>query len=257
MSTEVQERSRSHTTHADSTGKVMLSEDKWVARYKHHLIGEGSRPYTGGSGGKPATGTRPSGNGDKTGTRSGGYCGEPSREATKKDKCKYCGKKGHWARECHKKKRDEEAHLVQIGDDEEPSLLMAGVDVAPSREPRCTYCGKKGHWASECHRRIRDETARHDYTVINDVQPSLFMAIAGHNDERAVPASTPAQAGKRIHLNEERAVVQLGDAGHHHDSPASDVWYLDTGVSNHMTGNKGAFSDLDPTVMGTVKFGDG
>jgi hypothetical protein len=37
----------------------------------------------------------------------------------------YSGKKGHWARDCHKKKRDEEAHaLVAHGKEEEQSLLM-------------------------------------------------------------------------------------------------------------------------------------
>ena len=32
---------------------------------------------------------------------------------------------------------------------------------------------------------------------------------------------------------------------------------LDSGVSNHMTGSKAAFSELDDDVIGTVKFGDG
>jgi hypothetical protein len=38
----------------------------------------------------------------------------------------YCGKKGHWAKECRKKKHDEaaQAHLAQ-GEEEEQSMLMA------------------------------------------------------------------------------------------------------------------------------------
>jgi hypothetical protein len=31
------------------------------------------------------------------------------------DECHYCDKKGHWARECYKKKRDEEAHIAVHG----------------------------------------------------------------------------------------------------------------------------------------------
>ncbi|XP_073360551.1 uncharacterized protein [Aegilops tauschii subsp. strangulata] len=35
------------------------------------------------------------------------------------------------------------------------------------------------------------------------------------------------------------------------------VWYLDTGASNHMTGDKDQFSELSVSVGGTVQFGDG
>ena len=34
-------------------------------------------------------------------------------------------------------------------------------------------------------------------------------------------------------------------------------WYLDSGASNHMTGSKEAFFELDDNVTGTLKFGDG
>jgi flagellar hook protein FlgE len=38
----------------------------------------------------------------------------------------YCGKKGHWAHECRKKKRDEEAQAhITVGDEDEQSLLLA------------------------------------------------------------------------------------------------------------------------------------
>lgn len=36
-----------------------------------------------------------------------------------------------------------------------------------------------------------------------------------------------------------------------------DVWYLDNGTSNHMTGRKELFADLNRSVLGTVRFGDG
>lgn len=47
------------------------------------------------------------------------------KEEIDDDTCRYCGKTGHWARECRKKKRDEAqapANLTQA--EERPSLLM-------------------------------------------------------------------------------------------------------------------------------------
>ncbi|XP_073363375.1 uncharacterized protein [Aegilops tauschii subsp. strangulata] len=41
------------------------------------------------------------------------------------------------------------------------------------------------------------------------------------------------------------------------EAHADDVWFLDTGASNHMTGIKSVFSELDTGIAGTVKFGDG
>ncbi|CAD6266153.1 unnamed protein product [Miscanthus lutarioriparius] len=36
-----------------------------------------------------------------------------------------------------------------------------------------------------------------------------------------------------------------------------DVWYLDNGASNHMTGDRAKFRDIDSIVSGKVTFGDG
>jgi hypothetical protein len=57
----------------------------------------------------------------------------------------------------------------------------------------------------------------------------------------------------RVHLVEARAHVQLDDAG----NPDDALWYLDTGATNHMTGSRAVFSDIDEHVTDTVSFGDG
>lgn len=37
----------------------------------------------------------------------------------------------------------------------------------------------------------------------------------------------------------------------------SQVWYMDNGARNHMTGQRGKFTKLDESMSGRVKFGDG
>ena len=72
---------------------------------------------------------------------------------------------------------------------------------------------------------------------------------------RTTAAVAPcASAGEEVvFLNESRARVELRRAPGDHDA----AWYLDTGASNHMTGNETAFAELDKGVRGSVRFGDG
>jgi hypothetical protein len=39
--------------------------------------------------------------------------------------------------------------------------------------------------------------------------------------------------------------------------PTGDIWYLDNGASNHMTGDRCKFKQIDQTFTGKVRFGDG
>ncbi|WVZ61704.1 hypothetical protein U9M48_011534 [Paspalum notatum var. saurae] len=57
----------------------------------------------------------------------------------------------------------------------------------------------------------------------------------------------------RLHLVEERVFAVL------EDTPEKEprCWIFDTGASNHMTGSRAAFSDLDTSIAGTMRFGDG
>lgn len=57
-------------------------------------------------------------------------------------------------------------------------------------------------------------------------------------------------------INEEKVIPKLAKEDDI-NSVESNVWYLDNGASNHMTGSKSKFDRLDEQVQGRVKFGDG
>jgi hypothetical protein len=67
--------------------------------------------------------------------------------------------------------------------------------------------------------------------------------------ERALGAHGVVSADTQfVYLNKER-IVPTPTKGRH--------WFFDSGSSNHMTGSKQMLADIDFTVHGTVKFGDG
>ena len=77
--------------------------------------------------------------------------------------------------------------------------------------------------------------------------------IEAEEREEATMVEGPGKALKTVNLDEPRTQVHLGRVG----TDQEQQWYLDSGASNHMTGSKASFSELDDDVTGTVKFGDG
>jgi hypothetical protein len=115
-------------------GKLLLTEEEWAARQNARGGSTSGGEKKGKQQGKPKSpgsdGTRPSHDG-------GGSSGSGER---RKGNCRYCGKPGHWAKECRKAQRDREqkqktetANLVQPGEEHQGGLLMAVVSevVAP------------------------------------------------------------------------------------------------------------------------------
>ena len=106
---------------------------------------------------------------------------------------------------------------------------------------------QEGPLGRECRKKKRDEAALLAQAGGDDdtEEPSLLMAIGAVEPEYVVPRVAPIYVGGQVYLNEERTMVELGESEDRSGKPISDVWYLDTGASNHMTGNWAAFSELD------------
>ncbi|XP_078447012.1 uncharacterized protein LOC144715880 [Wolffia australiana] len=56
----------------------------------------------------------------------------------------------------------------------------------------------------------------------------------------------------QIQLQEEKVFAHLGDK----EPRDEEMWVLDTGATNHMSGSRMAFTELDAGVLGSVRFGD-
>lgn len=55
-----------------------------------------------------------------------------------------------------------------------------------------------------------------------------------------------------VFLNEQKVEASSFES----DQDSLDLWYLDNGASNHMSGNRLFFFELDETIKGMVKLSD-
>jgi len=95
---------------------------------------------------------------------------------------------------------------------------------------RCWRCDKMGHFVSHCPTRPREEA---NLTETQEADALYMHEVVFLNEERVFPKRFDECDGN------------------------TSIWYLDNGASNHMTGKREFFSNLDESIKGKVKFGDG
>ncbi|KAK1434246.1 hypothetical protein QVD17_11166 [Tagetes erecta] len=99
---------------------------------------------------------------------------------------------------------------------------------------KCYRCETPGHFASQCPQKRKNEESN----ATQHEGPVLYMI---DNEDK-----------ERVLLNEDRVDPSKYKLNNHEEN----VWILDNGASNHMTGNQDWFTHLDQTTVGKVRFGD-
>ncbi|XP_074374854.1 uncharacterized protein LOC141715975 [Apium graveolens] len=123
-----------------------------------------------------------------------------------------------------------------------------GRSVRDRSEIKYFNCNIYGHYAAECRRPKRERR--------RDVKTEAHLTQAQGDDEPALLlVEHKVKERNQLLLNEQDTVPKLS-----HNSEKridSNVWYLDNGTSNHISGFRSKFKTLDDGVTGLVRFGDG
>lgn len=98
----------------------------------------------------------------------------------------------------------------------------------------CYRCDKLGHYVTDC----------------PDLKLKLQEAQEVEKDD--TQEADELMLHEVVYLNEEKVLPSKYEVGNDEDN----IWYLDNGASNHMSGDRRYFSNIDETITGKVRFGD-
>ncbi|KAJ4789254.1 polyprotein [Rhynchospora pubera] len=113
------------------------------------------------------------------------------------------------------------------------------------KDVECYYCHKFGHVQADCYKKQREEG--------QDIE-CYYCHKLGH--VQADCYKKKREEGQASFVEEKNNQPRLFIAKIDEESEVSHIWFLDSGCSNHMTGFKHLFEELDETYKKTVKLGD-
>ncbi|KAL8090510.1 hypothetical protein AgCh_039815 [Apium graveolens] len=117
--------------------------------------------------------------------------------------------------------------------------------VRETSKVKCFNCHNYEHFTATCRKpqRGRETNQEVNLSQIHDNEPALLMVKQEKVEERT------------LLLNEKDVRPKLSKD--FDMQTESNLLYLDNGASNHMTGLRSKFKELDESITGQVKFGDG
>ncbi|XP_024984103.1 uncharacterized protein LOC112520030 [Cynara cardunculus var. scolymus] len=114
----------------------------------------------------------------------------------------------------------------------------------------CLRCHRYGHYASECYTRLPD----HDKSKVECLRCHQY----GHHATVCYTKLPNIKMKKETSnfLEETKESKTLLMVVHEGKKSEPETWFVDTGCSNHMSGSKSSFLNLDESFQSIVSFGD-
>lgn len=113
------------------------------------------------------------------------------------------------------------------------------------KDVECYYCHKKGHMQADCYKKKREESQNMECN---------YCHKSGHVEADCYKKKR--EEGQASFAEEKNSQTRLFMAKTDEELDVSQIWFLDSGCSNHMTGFKRLFDELDESYKKSVKLGD-